>query len=293
MRGEVAGLDRGAPTASPDNAAALIDTRAARISVREAFFLVLPHPFVAHPYKTHVRSPNNPIYQANAPTLLSGAPVGACYHSCMTWGWVTITTAVVTFAATNIDDIVILMLFFSQTSAAFRRRHIVVGQYLGFAALVAVSLVGFVSSFLVPRPWIGLLGLAPILLGLRKLIQRADDTKAETDLGGGRPAARAPRLLERHTFSVAAVTIANGGDNIGIYVPLFASTTVAGLVVILVIFFLMVGVWCVLGYSLTRQPEVARVLTRYGHVLVPLVLIGLGVYILIESGTLTLLSNEP
>jgi cadmium resistance protein CadD (predicted permease) len=63
--------------------------------------------------------------------------------------------------------------------------------------------------------------------------------------------------------------------------------------VILVIFFLMVGVWCVLGYSLTRQPAVARVLTRYGHVLVPLVLIGLGVYILIESETLTLLGNQP
>jgi cadmium resistance transport/sequestration family protein len=207
----------------------------------------------------------------------------------MTWVWTTIMTAVATFAATNFDDIVILMLFFSQTTPTFRRRHIVLGQYLGFATLVAVSLVGFFSSLLIPQPWIGLLGLAPIIIGVRKFLQRADDTPPAM----GRPIVEAPArtsgLLQQHTFSVAAVTIANGGDNIGIYVPLFASSTSAGVVVILVVFCVLVAVWCYLGYQFTRQPVVAQVLARYGHVLVPLVLIGLGVYIVIESNTLTLL----
>jgi hypothetical protein len=71
-------------------------------------------------------------------------------------------TAVATFAATNIDDIVRLMLWFSQTGPALRGRQIVAGQYLGFVALVALSLLGFLGALIIPPAWIGLLGLAPL-----------------------------------------------------------------------------------------------------------------------------------
>lgn len=43
-----------------------------------------------------------------------------------------ITQSIIAFIATNIDDILILLLFFSQINTYFRRRHIVVGQYLRF-----------------------------------------------------------------------------------------------------------------------------------------------------------------
>ena len=46
---------------------------------------------------------------------------------------------------------------------ALGRRHIVVGQYLGFALLVVLSLPGFLGGLLLPRSWIGLLGVVPIL----------------------------------------------------------------------------------------------------------------------------------
>lgn len=39
---------------------------------------------------------------------------------------------------------------------------------------------------------------------------------------------------------------------------------------------------------MARQPAVAKLLSRYGHILMPLVLIGLGVFIILESGTLSL-----
>src|SRR4030042_1204119 len=86
-----------------------------------------------------------------------------------------IITAIVTFAATNVDDLFILMLFFSQTDASFRRRHIVAGQYLGFAALVAISLLGFFGSFIFPTAWIGLLGFLPIAMGITKLLYRSEN----------------------------------------------------------------------------------------------------------------------
>jgi cadmium resistance protein CadD (predicted permease) len=49
---------------------------------------------------------------------------------------VTLFTAVMSFVATNIDNLVVLTLFFSQCQ---RRRPIVVGQYLGFSVIIAIS----------------------------------------------------------------------------------------------------------------------------------------------------------
>ena len=40
---------------------------------------------------------------------------------------------------------------------------------------------------------------------------------------------------------------------------------------------------CVAGYYIGHHTAVMRTIDRYGHVIVPFVLIGLGVYIIIES----------
>lgn len=87
------------------------------------------------------------------------------------------------------------------------------------------------------------------------------------------------------------MTFANGGDNLGIYIPLFASSTLAELLLTVALFLVLVAVWCVVGWRLTQQPQVAASLARCGHVVMPLVLIGLGVYILIEQDVLSLLAG--
>lgn len=192
-------------------------------------------------------------------------------------------TGLTAFTVTNLDDIVILLLFFSQVNAVFRRRHIVAGQYLGFAALVLASLPGFFGSLLFPRPWIGLLGILPIALGISRLLNSDDDDNNEVE--SSEPGILSS-VLSPQTYSVAAVTFANGGDNVGIYMPLFANSSLESLLVILGTFFLLVGVWCYAAYRLTQVPAIAETLTRYGNHLVPFVLIGLGVLILIDSHTL-------
>ncbi len=198
------------------------------------------------------------------------------------------STGITAFIATNLDDILILLLFFSQINALFRRRHIVAGQYLGFAALVLACLPGFFGSLIFPRPWIGLLGLVPIAIGLNRLFSAGDDEETEIET---QPFATAQRpwyasFLSPQAYSVAAVTFANGGDNVGIYAPLFANSAWEELLVILGVFFSLVGIWCYAAFQLTRLPMIAEVLTRYGNQLVPFVLIGLGILILIDSHTL-------
>ena len=197
-----------------------------------------------------------------------------------------ISTGMTAFTATNLDDILILLLFFSQVNAVFRRRHIVFGQYLGFTALVFASLPGFFGRLIFPPEWIGMLGLLPIAIGLSRLLNpETDDSEAEAELEQSENSFFSS-FLSPQTYSVAAVTVANGGDNIGIYVPLFASNTLESLAVILAVFFAMVGVWCYAAYRLIQMRAIADTLTRYGNQLVPFVLIGLGIAILVKSGTL-------
>lgn len=196
-----------------------------------------------------------------------------------------IPTGMTAFIATNLDDIVILMLLFSQVNAVFRRRHIVAGQYLGFTALVLASLPGFFGGLLIPPTWIGLLGVVPIAIGASRLLNR-DQEDSDADAPIAEPSAARFAFLSPQACSIAAITFANGGDNIGIYVPLFANCTLESLIVILAVFLSLVGAWCYAAYRLTHVPVIAEVLTRYGNVLVPFVLMGLGVMILNESHTL-------
>ena len=192
----------------------------------------------------------------------------------MYWLLTAVLTGFISFAATNVDDIFILMLFFSQTGEAFRNWHIVLGQYLGFAALVALSVLGSLGVLIVPEEWVGLLGLAPIFLGVRALMELREDSEED----------RKP-IESSGIGGVATVTFANGGDNIGIYVPLFASVGYASMGVIILVFFALVAAWCYVGYKVGGHPTVAEKIDRYGHIIVPFVLIGLGIYILLENGS--------
>jgi cadmium resistance transport/sequestration family protein len=186
--------------------------------------------------------------------------------------WLSVLSkSIVAFAATNIDDILVLTLFFAQKN--LRRWHIVIGQYLGLAGLIAISLAGYFARLIIPRTWIGLLGLTPIVIGIKKLIdwKRTKENDSDQQIQAG------------SLFTVAAVTFANGGDNIGIYVPLFANSDAPALFITLITFAVLIAVWCVVGYYLGNHSAVKRIVDRWGHILVPFVLIGLGIYIILDS----------
>jgi cadmium resistance protein CadD (predicted permease) len=65
------------------------------------------------------------------------------------------------------------------------------------------------------------------------------------------------------------LTFANGGDNVSLYVPLFAGSTPLQLALFATIFFLMKGLWFAVAQKLTMQPEVAKVLAERGERWVP------------------------
>lgn len=200
----------------------------------------------------------------------------------------TIITAILAFASTNVDDLFILMVLFTVTSHSFRPANILAGQYLGISTLIAISLVGSLIGIVIPKVYIGLLGLFPIYLGIRKLFNQSDDEEESPELSVNKRYILSS-IIAPATLSVASITIANGADNIGIYIPLFVNLSVTNLVLTIAIFLALVFVWVKTAGYLAQHPRLKHALARYNHVLFPSILIGLGIYILIESDTYTLL----
>jgi cadmium resistance protein CadD (predicted permease) len=135
--------------------------------------------------------------------------------------------------------------------------------------------------------YIGLLGVAPIVIGasqLRDLVRGQEETEEELE--------RHPNaILRGRILSVAAVTIANGGDNIGIYTPLFATRSGVDIAVIGVVFAVLTATWCLVARGMVETPCWVAPIRRYGHRVVPFVLIGLGVLVLYEAGSFGLLRS--
>ncbi|MEU8392195.1 cadmium resistance transporter [Micromonospora sp. NPDC048843] len=186
--------------------------------------------------------------------------------------------AAVVFAATDIDDIVILTLFFvaARTTGQPRTWQIVAGQYLGIGTLAFASAVIAGGLLVIPDPWTGLLGLLPIALGVRALRSSGDDETPAVVTGA---------------LGVAGVTIANGADNVAVYVPVFRALGVADSAVFLLVFVLLIALWCVAGAWLGGHRRVVRLVERAGAWLVPTIFVAIGLVILVSSGVLGRLAD--
>lgn len=193
--------------------------------------------------------------------------------------------AVVVFASPNVDDVFLLAAFFADRH--LRARSVVLGQFLGIGALVIASAAAAWASLAVPEGYTALLGAVPLALGLRKLwgLRRAGSaTDSDDDVRVSEE--RVERRTHSQVLAVAGVTVANGGDNLGVYIPLFARDP-ALVPIYAMVFAMMTGLWCFVGYRLVQHRVIGMQLRRYGHVALPIVLIMLGLWIL--SGARVLL----
>jgi len=180
--------------------------------------------------------------------------------------------AITLFGSTNIDDLVVLIGFFADRR--FRTRDIVAGQYAGLAVLFLVSAAGSLLSLVVPKAYLGLLGIFPVLIGIGKLIELRHEGSEPKNSSHGSIA------------GVALVTISNGGDNIGVYVPAFAVHSGGEIAIIAAVFVAMTALWCILAHWMVNHRRFGAPLRRYGHIFAPLVLIGIGISIIHNAGSL-------
>lgn len=182
----------------------------------------------------------------------------------------TLLSSVIAYASTNIDDIFILMLLFTQTSAKFQR--ILFGKFIGIGLLTAVSLLCAFSLSFFPQEYIRFLGIAPILLGVIAFFDYRKESNPQISLGN--------HSVSSAIWSTALITVANGADNVGVYVPLFVGYTLPQMLVTVLVFALMTVLWCILGSKMARLTFIGRTIERYKNIAVPAIYILLGVYIL-------------
>jgi len=203
----------------------------------------------------------------------------------MDWYLSELLVAIIAFASTNIDDLLLLSSLF--IDSGLRTGSVVVWQFTGMTLLVLVSILAAHFMVSVPITWIRMLGAFPLCLGISRLARRL-----RTPLS--KPATN-PKEIEfvgkeqvrvfwvKSEAALAAVlTLANGGDNLSVYIPLFAVQR-AFVPLYVAVFGVMTALWCFLGYLLTNQRRFRDKLKRYAGIIVPWVLIVLGLKVLLEA----------
>ena len=167
------------------------------------------------------------------------------------------------FAATNIDGLLLAAALFADSR--YRARDVVLGTFLGIGALYGASVAASLVALVIPAGYIALLGLVPLAIGVKQLF--ADD-------------AMQPVATRTGFLGVAGINIAMGGDNIGVYTPLFAAAPVQAIAVYGAVFALLTAALCYGALKLVSHPAAGAPIRRYGRRVMPYVLIALGVWIL-------------
>jgi cadmium resistance protein CadD (predicted permease) len=116
----------------------------------------------------------------------------------------------------------------------------------------------------------GFLVCCPLAIGFKDLVVQHRGTAAE----------RHPQTTYS-LASIALITLSNGADNIGIYVPFFVVAR-SYLWLILIAYAVLLAIWCFVARWLGQHELILRSVDRWGHWVVPLVFIGLGIYVLVS-----------
>ena len=196
----------------------------------------------------------------------------------------TLVQALVLFVATNIDHLALLTLWFvhGQNHPGTTAR-ICAGQYVGFGVILAATIaLSAISGLVIPQEYLRFLGLIPLALGIKAAIgeiherlsaeEDDDEDEGEAQLKGKKVSVGA----------VALVTMANGGDEIAAYLPVFALSAWWQIALFCAVFLLLAGVLLALARLITGRLHLAEVLERFEAIIFPSVLILLGVLIIAD-----------
>ncbi|MCL7967484.1 MAG: cadmium resistance transporter [marine benthic group bacterium] len=190
----------------------------------------------------------------------------------------------VSFVATSLDNLLLLIGFLG--NPAWTRRAVSQAYVAAIGIVVLVALL--LSELARYGPFEGrglvLLGFLPIGLGLYLGLQLViPGMRSRRDRQ--KDALSRTMELRRGRAAVASVTLAASGDSLAAYTALFADTAHGLLLAAIAGILLGAVVWTAVAGELMRRDQVGQRIERLAPVLLPLVLIGLGLYILGDTPT--------
>lgn len=186
------------------------------------------------------------------------------------------------FIATNIDNLLILVVL--QGANVGRRSAVLLGFVISTIAVMCASAVGLALGSLVGPGLIGYLGIVPLLLGCHLLYQAWRSVEHDSP-----EISDAERRGEQGIwFSTFILMFSNSGDSIAVFLPLLAESGRAALLVIVCVYLLSALSWAALSYLISGQRELAARIEKRAEKIIPWMMIGIGIYILMDSSTDTL-----
>lgn len=181
----------------------------------------------------------------------------------------------VTFAATSLDNLGLLVVL--SADQGFRSRDIYLG-YLGAASLVVVAAYWAAEALeALPHRHMSLIGLVPIGLGVFRFYRlRRPNSSPEVRRSGALAAGAAP---------VALMMLAQSADFFAAYTAVFTDTAERLELPILATAAVCVLAWCQAARWLVTRRAIAGPIERWAPYAVPPLLILVGMYILLDTGT--------
>lgn len=199
----------------------------------------------------------------------------------------TLISAFAVFLSTSIDYIIILVVLFSKFKKQKNGvKNIGLGQYLGLTILIVISLLAASGLAFFPQKWIGLLGLLPIYIGLKELFKSEDEEDQ-----GGKEILESTSKFSKLFLSVTVISLAAGGDNLGVYIPYFTTLNIFGLSATIIIFYVLSAVLLYICYRFSTFKAVSETVEKYQRIIVPIVFVTLGIMIMYENGSFSMLLN--
>ena len=192
--------------------------------------------------------------------------------------------ALVLFVATNIDHLALLTLWFvhGQNHPGTTAR-ICAGQYVGFGVILAVTIVlSAISGLVIPQEYLRFLGLIPLALGVKAAISEIRERVGSRDFEDEDEDEAQLKGKKVSVGAVALVTMANGGDEVAAYLPVFALSTWWQIALFSAVFLVLAGVLLALARFITGRMGLAELLERFEAIIFPSILILLGVLILAD-----------
>lgn len=196
-------------------------------------------------------------------------------------------SSLILFLSTNIDDVLLLTMWFSTRKRKSERKNVFIGQFLGFSTIIVLSLIGSYTTKFFLQPLIGLLGFIPIVIGIKELINIKNNSKK--DESSIKESASNTLSSWSDILNISILTFANGGDNIGIYIPSFTILTSHELILLILIFYVMLFFLCFLTLSMVKVSKLSWFIEKYIVKIIPYILILIGLLVLYENQTINLL----
>jgi len=186
------------------------------------------------------------------------------------------------FIATNMDNLLILVVLLGAN--ARRRSAVLLGFICSCIAVICVAALGVAVGSVLGAGLIGYLGVIPLALGCHMLYRSWAGHHAEDDALDAPSNGTEPKIW----LSTFVLMLSNSGDSIAVFLPLLAESGRAAILVIVCSYLTMAVLWGGLSYLISGQRELARRIEHRAEKIVPWIMIGVGIYILMDTATDTL-----